>query len=283
MLINNNVEKRAFAKKDNDPKANGLVSIIIPTRNSARTIGKCLESIHLQTYYPIEILIVDGNSSDNTREIAVERGAITLLFDGERHKAKNFGTSKASGEFVLFLDSDMILEPPVITECIKTITSSNIGGIIIPERSIGYGFWIRVRDFERSLYAGSTVESARFFRKEVVELAGGFDENVIFYEESTLPQRVESLGLVVNKRISSYILHNEEGFQLGKWLAKKRYYSDSLRSYANKYGYAKSQVSIRYRVGILTRNGKWKLLLRHPVLTAGVFILKGLEYVASKT
>ena len=50
---------------------------------------------------------------------------------------------------------------------------------------------MRVRDFERTLYSGSKIESARFFIKRFVSQVGGFDEDVIFYEESTLPQKIE--------------------------------------------------------------------------------------------
>ncbi|MFZ2256404.1 MAG: glycosyltransferase [Patescibacteria group bacterium] len=47
-----------------------LVSVIIPTKNSARTIGKCLESIQNQSYKDIEIIVVDNYSPDGTTDIA---------------------------------------------------------------------------------------------------------------------------------------------------------------------------------------------------------------------
>jgi probable beta-1,3-galactosyltransferase len=49
---------------------NPLVSVIIPTYNSSRTLEKCLKSIKNQTYKNIEIIVVDNNSIDNTKEIA---------------------------------------------------------------------------------------------------------------------------------------------------------------------------------------------------------------------
>ena len=49
---------------------NPLVSVIIPTYKSSRTLEKCLESIKNQTYKNIEIIVVDNNSTDNTKEIA---------------------------------------------------------------------------------------------------------------------------------------------------------------------------------------------------------------------
>jgi glycosyltransferase involved in cell wall biosynthesis len=264
-------------------RCDALVSVIVPARNSAKTIARCLMSIKEQTHTDIEILVIDALSDDGTYEIASGLGAKVYLLEGERTKAKNFALSKSGGEFLLFVDSDMILEPHVIEECVRlSLLDCKIGGIIIPERSIGPGFWVRVRDFERSLYAGSKIESARFFVKKYVELTGGFDEGVIAYEESTLPQRIENIGLNVDARISSFILHIEEGFRLRKWLHKKRYYSMSSKLYSMKYEYyAKSQLSAFYRFHIFLGEKKWKTLLRHPVLSSGMFILKTLEFIAS--
>jgi cellulose synthase/poly-beta-1,6-N-acetylglucosamine synthase-like glycosyltransferase len=204
------------------------------------------------------------------------------LLDSERARAKNFGISKASGEFLLFVDSDMILQPNVVEECVR-IWSANrkIVGVIIPERSIGSGFWVRVRDFERNLYKGSKVESPRFFEKKFVSQVGGFDEEIIAYEESTLPQKLEDIGMDISARATSLILHDEEGFNLLRWLHKKRYGRETGRLYSKKYSkYAKMQFSIPYRTRIFLKNGNWKILIRHPILSTGVFILKTLEYLS---
>ncbi|MBV9178796.1 MAG: glycosyltransferase family 2 protein [Nitrososphaeraceae archaeon] len=260
------------------------VSIVIPTMNAAKTIGRCLESIVTQSYKNIEIFVVDRFSSDNTIEIASRFNASIHSFAGERASAKNFGISKSRGEFLLFIDSDMLLQPGVVQECVTCCSNNKrIAGVIIPERSIGSGFWIKVRDFERSLYAGSKIESARFFIKKFVVQVGGFDEDIVFYEESTLPQKIEDIGMSINTRITSFILHNEEGFTLRKWLHKKRYYSISTTSYSIKYSkYAKMQTSVFYRIKVFTTNGNWRALVRHPILTIGVFILKILEFFASR-
>ena len=258
------------------------VSVIVPTRNSARTIAKCLDSIKGQTYKNIEIFVIDSFSSDNTSEIASRFNATIFLLDSERARAKNFGISKASGEFLLFVDSDMILQPNVVEECVRIwYANRKIVGVIIPERSIGSGFWVRVRDFERNLYKGSKVESPRFFVKKFVSQVGGFDEEIVAYEESTLPQKLEDIGMDISARATSLILHDEEGFSLLRWLHKKRYGGETGRLYSKKYSkYAKMQFSIPYRTRIFLKNGNWKILIRHPILSTGVFILKTLEYLS---
>jgi glycosyltransferase involved in cell wall biosynthesis len=247
--------------------------------NSSKTIGKCLESIVEQTYKKIEIFVVDRFSSDDTTKIASKFNANILLIDNERNRAKNLAISKSNGEFLLFIDSDMILQPRVIEECIAICSGDhNIAGVIIPEHSIGSGFWIKVRDFEKSLYAGSEIESARFFRKKCVIAVGGFDEDIIFFEESTLPERIKNIGLNVNARISSFILHDEGDIDLIKWLHKKHYYCTNMRLYSKKYQERASvQTSIISRIKLLLANDNSKTLIRHPLLSMGVFILKILE------
>ena len=267
------------------PELVNCVSVIIPTMNSAKTVGKCLESIRSQTYKNIEIFVLDGFSSDNTIDIASEYDVNVHLIAGERATAKNFGISNSKGEFIFFVDSDMILQPRVVEECVIICSSDDrTAGVIIPERSVGSAFWVKVRDFERSLYVGSKMESARFFRKTFVEQVGGFDEGIVFYEESTLHQKLEKQGMMVNARISSFILHNEADFNLNRWLHKKHYYTMNTGQYFDKYqNYAKLQTSICYRIRILLlSNGNWKRMVRHPVLGIGVFILKTLEFFASK-
>lgn len=283
------VKKTLLLKQDNadiflHEPVNNRVSIIIPTMNSARKLYKCLESIRLQSYKDIEIIVIDAHSSDNTAEIASNFNAKIYLATGERTTAKNFGISKTTGDFLFFIDSDMILQPTVISECVCICSCDcMVVGVIIPERSIGPGFWVRVRDFERSLYTGSKIESARFFRKSFVVQAGGFDEDIIFYEESTLHQKLEMRGLILNKRTKSVILHDEEGFDLAKWLRKKNYYSANAALYSSRYPkYAEIQTKIYHRIRIFISNCNWKKLIRHPMLSIGLILLKALEFFVSR-
>ncbi|HXW12317.1 MAG TPA: glycosyltransferase family A protein [Nitrososphaeraceae archaeon] len=261
----------------------GLVSIVIPTKDSGRTLQRCLDSIMTQTYQHFEILIVDKRSTDDTISIAGQFKVRIFSLDVERTTAKNFATRKANGTYVLFLDSDMLLEPTVIEQCVNAIQAADVGGIVIPEKSAGLGFWIKVRDFERSFYYGTKIESARFFRTNQVIEVGGFDEMVIMYEESTLPQRIEKIGLKTAVRVSSFIIHDEGNFKLKSWLRKKRYYSQTARIYAQRYkSYSQQQLDLGRRTGIYIRNKNWITLMRHPILTTGLVILKSLEFLVSK-
>ena len=258
-----------------------LVSVVIPTYNSEKTIERCLESIKNQTYKNIEIIVVDKGSADKTLEIARKyTDKVFVINAKERCEQKNFGLRKARGDFVMFVDSDMELTPNVVKECVELAEKNDkVGGIIIPERSVGDGFWVRVRDFERSFYAGTKIESARFFRRDLALKVGGFDEDVVFFEESTLPQKIEKLGYNVRARIKSEIFHHEENFSLRKWLKKKYYYGKTAWKYKQKYKeYGSKQMSLLYRFGLFLRD---KRFYSKPLLAMGVLTLKSLEYLSA--
>ncbi|MET1101604.1 MAG: glycosyltransferase family A protein [Pyrodictiaceae archaeon] len=261
-----------------------LVSIVIPTYNSEKTLPLTLESIRRQTYRRIEVIVVDNYSSDGTAEIARRYGARVVEVHGERARAKNVGLRLADGKYVLFIDSDMELTPRVVEECVELAESNpGIAGIIIPERSVGNNYLARIRDFERSFYAGTPIESPRFFRRDLALQVGGFDEDIVFYEEATLPAKLEKLGYNVRARISSPILHHEEDLTLTKLLRKRYYYAKTARKYLEKYGSMhKDRVGIqvsplhRYRLFLANRR-----FWRNPGLAVGVITLKTLEYLAS--
>jgi glycosyltransferase involved in cell wall biosynthesis len=247
--------------------------------NAQATIGAALGSVAGQTYPNIETIVVDSESTDQTLSIARRHGARILSTTSERAGAKNLGASSAQGEYLLFIDADMVLEATVVQECVDLCkTDRRIAAVVIPERSVGRSFWVKVRDFERSFYAGTDVESARFFRRELVERVHGFDQSVVLFEESTLPQRIEKLGLETRARTKSNILHYEYDFRLAYWLSKKYYYGRTMRHYATRYSYARRQINPHQRSRLFLRRSSQ--FAGSPVLALGVIILKTLELSA---
>lgn len=259
---------------------NPLVTIIIPTLNSGTTIERCLYSLKTQSYANMDILIIDAESKDHTLTIAEKFGASVHVMKSERAKAKNFGLSIAKGEYVLFIDSDMELSSRVVEECILSFENSqNAGGIIIPERTVGSSFWAQVRAFERSFYAETEIESARFFKTSHCRQVGGFDEKVIFYEESTLPNRIRMLGYNVSLRVDSVIYHIEENMKLATWLRKKYYYSRTVKQYSDDYLDSQKKLSSSYRLQVFLGRKNRSRFLSSPRLAIGVIFLKGLEFL----
>src|SRR6185437_10379377 len=115
---------------------NPVVSVIVPTKNSAATLEACLQSIKEQTYCPIELIVVDNHSSDTTQEIAKQFTDMVFVQGPERSPQRNLGARKASGHYLLMIDSDMELDGKVVEACISAVsTDSDISAVIIPEES----------------------------------------------------------------------------------------------------------------------------------------------------
>jgi GT2 family glycosyltransferase len=110
---------------------NGLVSIILVTRNSATTLPACLASINNQTYTDYEAILVDNGSQDETVSL-VPQGA-TLLANATNlgfAKANNQALEIAKGEFVLFLNSDAAVDPDFLALSIPCFRESQRLGAI---------------------------------------------------------------------------------------------------------------------------------------------------------
>ena len=97
------------------------VSVIVTTKNEADRLPACLESIKKQTYLNIELIVVDNNSRDKTKDIAKSFGARVFDKGPERSAQRNFGVSHAKGDYLLFLDADMELTPKVVEECVEVM------------------------------------------------------------------------------------------------------------------------------------------------------------------
>jgi len=258
-----------------------LVSVIIPTLNSERVLEKCLNSLMTQKYKEVEVIVVDDGSTDSTVKIAESFNCKVIRNPKRgRAEAKNEGIKFSSGKYLFFVDSDMEITPNVISECVNLAENNRfVGGIVIPERSIGNSFWVKVRDFEKDFYAGTVVESARFFPAKLVKEAGGFEEGLIFFEESTLQYKIQRKGYNRFLRANSVILHHEENFTLIAWLKKKFTYGKTLQVYNYKYeDYSRMQTRVEARLGLFFKN--WRKFLRRPLLGLGVILLKSLEYSA---
>lgn len=264
-----------------------LISIIITTKNEEGNIGNCLESVLAQSYPAenIEIIIVDNSSTDRTREIINEfsEGLAPLnlkVFNRgpERSAQKNFGVERSRGEWFIHLDADMVLSENVVQECLEKVKSNkNIIALYIPEIVAGRSFFSKVRRFERGFYDGTVIDGVRFVRRDKFLEAGGFDEKMYACEDWDLDKRLKRLGKF--GIIKNPLFHNEEEFSLKKYLAKKEYYSKNLDVYIKKWGKddpdVKKQFGFSYRfIGVFIENGKWKKMLRHPLLAFGTYFLR---------
>ncbi len=104
-----------------------MVSVIIPCYNNELYIGPCLDSILKQTYNNLEILVVDDGSTDNSykicREYAQKDGRIKCFWQENSRvgAARNKGLDNASGDYVMFMDSDDVIEPDTVERALKIL------------------------------------------------------------------------------------------------------------------------------------------------------------------
>jgi glycosyltransferase involved in cell wall biosynthesis len=86
-----------------------LVSVVIPTYNRAYILGQAIESVLQQTYQPVEVVVIDDGSTDDTRRVVESFGPPVRYFyqpNAGVSSARNYGLREARGEFVALLDSD---------------------------------------------------------------------------------------------------------------------------------------------------------------------------------
>lgn len=254
--------------------APGVVGVVVPTRNSARTLRACLLSLRHQQLRPT-VVVVDNYSTDGTVSIAQELADLCVVAGPERSAQRNRGAALLADADVLgFVDSDMVVEPGVVAQVVTQL-AAGADAVVVPEHTMGLGFVARVRAFERAHYVGvSQVEAARFFTRAAFDAAGGFDEALTAGEDWDLSLRVLQAGATVG-RVQASIHHDEARVGFLAHCAKKGRYASGLRLFLAKHG-------DQGRTVVMDRpylHRPWTLL-RHPMLGSGLVLLKGGEAVA---
>ncbi len=180
------------------------------------------------------LVVVDNHSSDATTDIAAELADAVLTVGPERSAQRNAGATLAVTDVVGFIDSDMILEPTVVEEAVTAI-KNGATSVVVPETTVGEGYWARVSAFERSLYVDSpSIEAPRFFLKSAFDLVGGFDETMTGAEDWDLGLRTFALG--PRDKTVATITHDEGRVRYFNSCMKKAYYAPGLMLFAKKHG-----------------------------------------------
>jgi glycosyltransferase involved in cell wall biosynthesis/predicted ATP-grasp superfamily ATP-dependent carboligase len=195
------------------------VSIIIPCRNEERHMARCLESILASDYPPdrLEVLVVDGMSTDRTREIIARYVALhprIRLFDNPEQSAPaalNIGLRAATGDIIMRMDAHVFYPPSYITRLVSGLEETgadNVGGVIhtLPaddtpmSRAIALGmshpFGVGNSYFRIGSTACRWVDTVPFgcYRREVFERIGLFDEELIRNQDDELNFRLIKHG-----------------------------------------------------------------------------------------
>ena len=210
-----------------------LVSVIIPTRNSAATLGVALRSVLNQTYRNLEVIVVDNHSVDGTAKLAARYNAKVFAAGPERAAQMNFGAKVSHGEVLYFINGDFWIHPRVVEECVERI-AQGFDAVVVPNISNPrVGLVARARYFERLSYLGSGVyEAARCMRREVFFKVGGFDERLYSNEDYDLHGRLVASGAKIG-RINAFEIHIDE-YTFRDLVIKSLYYGGNAVRYFKK-------------------------------------------------
>jgi glycosyltransferase involved in cell wall biosynthesis len=231
-----------------------LISVIVAVKNGEKTLGKCLKSLAIQSYKPVEIIIINDGSTDATGDIVLEFavrheniGIITTEGVGPS-RARNLGISKSKGAYVAFTDGDCICKPgwlSILAECI--VSSPRVAGVggdqQSPNDDTQYGKFIN--DFMKTIgfvadYVKNGLTSCVptkhnptcnvLYRKAVLEEVGMFLPGLWPGEDVDLDYRIVKAGYQLRYAPDAVVHH---------------YRPSHLRSFARmmyRYGYAQARL-----------------------------------------
>lgn len=225
------------------------VSLVIPVRNEAQFIEKCIQSV-LKQDYPldkIEALLIDGLSDDHTKAIIKSYNQIypsTIKYFDNPQKtvpyAMNIGIRNAVGQYIIRLDGHAEYPDNYVSKCIATLKNTgadNVGGLIVTKGSGAVGkayakvlssvFGVGNAGFRINASSGfvDTVPFGAFVRSDFVK-HGLYDERLTRRQDYELNHRIRKNGgkIFLDADIQSvYHCRNtipgiaEQSFQKGKW------------------------------------------------------------------
>jgi glycosyltransferase involved in cell wall biosynthesis len=192
---------------------NTIISIIIPTLNEESAIGETLKNLKEIQDVPVEIIVSDGKSTDQTVEICRKMADHVVICSDEGRQTigggRNLGAKKASGKYLLFLDADVNIPDPdkFLNTIIKEFESNEklvaatvklkvlkdketLSDKIFSALAIN---WINYF-YNNILSVGSASGEFQFIRRNCFEKLGGFNEQLVAAEDFEMFGRLAKIG-----------------------------------------------------------------------------------------
>lgn len=171
------------------------ISIVIPTLNEEKFLPLLLESIQKQSFTGYEIIVADANSTDRTREIALSYGA-KLVKGGLPAVGRNAGAKQARGEWLFFLDADVVLPEDFLEKAINELEENFYDLATCEFRPLSNlrldkllfsltNLIVRLNTKINPRAAGFCI----FITKRLFHRIGGFDESLKLAEDHDLVKR----------------------------------------------------------------------------------------------
>jgi glycosyltransferase involved in cell wall biosynthesis len=269
-------------------KRDGLVSVTIPTRNAAATLGRCLESVRRQAYKAVEVLVVDGGSCDGTQEVAAAYGATVVEVKGGLLAARIAGAQMARGEYVLLLDADQVLAPGVLERAVAMAEEGGYDMLVLEEVSLPpRNFWQKLFAAHRRLIHFYLDEKAldpikgtvlpRFFRRRLLleamdAIPEGLRKEVVHHDHAIIYLEARRLSSKVG--ILPRAVFHQEPASLREIVARNFRYGRSLAALEGPNPYSRL---VRRRDGYIWPRG---LAWRHlPLVVQSALLLTMLRAI----
>lgn len=166
------------------------ISVIIPARNAASSLRECLEGLKRSHVPPDEIIVVNDDSTDETQAIAEEHRVRTINLDAhhDTNYCRNIGANTATGDILLFLDSDVVVQPDTLQRVLETFSDARTEAIVglysadhpHPNLVSQYkNLWIRYSYLKSRTQIDWIFGAIAAFRRDVFLRLGGFDHTMM--------------------------------------------------------------------------------------------------------
>lgn len=177
------------------------LSVVIPALNEAEYLPRLLACLARQSLQPLEVLVVDGGSSDGTPALARAWGA-TVLAGGRPGHGRNVGAEVARGDWLLFLDADVRLDEHALAEGLEAVTRLGLDAAsawFVPDTDAPFmrlNHWLSSQYFRAASRVGWAHSIGAFLlvRRALHERVGGFDTSIRVAEDQDYVLRLARKG-----------------------------------------------------------------------------------------
>lgn len=175
-----------------------VISVILACKNPGRHLPAALESLWRQRGASCELIVVDGASTDGTREWLAARSARLAAFvsepDGGVYEAMNKGGRLARGEWLLFFGADDRLAGDDVLAAVAARLDAGTAGVFVGEAAYDDGRVYRLADPPRPIARNFVHHQATFYRRDDL-VRGGYDETLRSQADYDLNLRLWCAGV----------------------------------------------------------------------------------------
>ncbi len=202
------MDERNISVNQRQSQRNLRVSVIIPSFNAAKYLPECLDGVFNQSLKPLEIIVVDDGSTDNTREVLrsdIETGRVKYFYQENQGPgtARNLGISKSLGELVAFCDADDLWLPEKLEKQIPLFKN--------PETALVYSDMEIFKGDDFAVSQSNRVKHDNQSKYSEVNKVKGFYRGSVFNE--LLKENFISASTVVVRR---RVIEDSGGFPRGR-------------------------------------------------------------------